>query len=329
MLKHFITQIKHFFDAKLPFEILEEFKPLSQSMIDEKGSFFEEANSTVVKIDIKEKSNAIVSFIFLFIFLLLFLFFGKDIEEGLAHPVMILIISILSVSCIYFFVKIFIKQKAYIILNRETGLFTFPYRINKYKSYVLPFNDAIVFWVGTGGVTGNLGIELVAQHPDKKIGGSSLEAHETNFRKIWSFYVWYMDKNRPLPPGTAFDAYRQQDFERRKAEGFPKPLYRSHIPTPEATEEQQAERDACWKEDLEDFTREADSMIYDPEIHKDWIHVRFMKSKDTPIAHTYYRFEFEDGRIVYVKTDENGRGFEPPKTEKFTGEQIELTESWF
>ena len=49
----------------------------------------------------------------------------------------------------------------------------------------------------------------------------------------WSFYVWYMDKNRPLPPGTALDPYRQKDFERRKAEGFPSPLFESKIPTPE------------------------------------------------------------------------------------------------
>ncbi|WP_438712657.1 hypothetical protein ACSTS3_10540 [Aquimarina muelleri] len=61
-------------------------------------------------------------------------------------------------------------------------------------------------------------------------------------QKDWSFYVWYMDKNRPLPLGTAFDPYRQQDFERRKAEGFPRPLYPSDIPTPEATPEQQKER---------------------------------------------------------------------------------------
>ena len=61
--------------------------------------------------------------------------------------------------------------------------------------------------------------------------------------KKWSFYVWYMDKNRPLPPGTAFDAYRDQDFKRRKTEGFPRPLYYSCIPTPEATEAQQEERE--------------------------------------------------------------------------------------
>ena len=59
----------------------------------------------------------------------------------------------------------------------------------------------------------------------------------------WSFMVWYMDKNRPLPPGTAFDAYRDKDFERRKANGFPKPLYLSNIDTLEFTEQQQKERE--------------------------------------------------------------------------------------
>ena len=65
----------------------------------------------------------------------------------------------------------------------------------------------------------------------------------------WSYWVWYMDKNRPLPPGTAFDEFRLKDFERRKAEGFPPPLYKSTIPTPEATPQQQAERDKFWKEE--------------------------------------------------------------------------------
>ena len=61
-----------------------------------------------------------------------------------------------------------------------------------------------------------------------------------------------MDKNRPLPPGTAFDPYRQKDFERRKAAGFPKPLYSSDIPTPEFTKEQQQEREKIERMGLED-----------------------------------------------------------------------------
>jgi hypothetical protein len=55
-----------------------------------------------------------------------------------------------------------------------------------------------------------------------------------------------MDKNRPLPLGEAFDECRDIDFERRKSERFPKPLYYSQIPTPEATPEQQKEREKYW-----------------------------------------------------------------------------------
>ena len=70
---------------------------------------------------------------------------------------------------------------------------------------------------------------------------------ELYLEEFWDFVVWYMDKNRPLPPGTAFDPYREADFQRRKAEGFPKPLYKSYIPTPEATRRQQLERERIGK----------------------------------------------------------------------------------
>jgi len=329
MLKTFRAQIKNFFDAKLPFEILEEFKPLDQELLNKKTTLFEEVNDDIVKIDINEKRTSIFIFILLIVFLLFFLFIGSTTNEGLTHPVAILINSVLSIFCIFFLIKIFIDKKAYIILNRETGMFTFPYRINKYKSYTVAFNKAIVYWVGTGGNTGNLNIDLVTQHPDEKFGGANLIAHERWYTNIWSFYVWYMDKNRPLPPGSAFDPYRQRDFERRKAEGFPKPLYRSHIPTPEATPEQQAERDNYWKDETESFTREPHSVMYAPEIHKNWRRVRHLNMDDTPVANTYFKFEFENGTIVYMKTDKEGRGVAPPKTEKFKGIQINLMDSWF
>jgi|GEM_PF-2944639 len=34
----------------------------------------------------------------------------------------------------------------------------------------------------------------------------------------WSFWVWYMDRNRPLPHGSAFDPYREKDLARLRAE---------------------------------------------------------------------------------------------------------------
>ena len=94
------------------------------------------------------------------------------------------------------------------------------------------------FSVRDGDIDSHLVLKAHAEWSEK--GGVLAEY---NLEDMWSFTVWYMDKNRPLPPGTAFDPYRQKDFERRKAEGFPKPLYPSAIPTPEATKEQQAERE--------------------------------------------------------------------------------------
>ena len=79
--------------------------------------------------------------------------------------------------------------------------------------------------------------------PDKRKLSFGGKITDTDQKEYWHFTVWYMDKNRPLPPGTAFDQHRQKDYERRKAEGFPKPLYPSAIPTPEATRAQQRERE--------------------------------------------------------------------------------------
>jgi len=81
-------------------------------------------------------------------------------------------------------------------------------------------------------------------HKNRKKGG---HLSHSDIYAFWEFVVWYMDKNRPLPPGTAFDLYREADFQRRKAEGFPKPLYKSYIPTPEATRRQQLERERIGK----------------------------------------------------------------------------------
>ncbi|WP_195715311.1 hypothetical protein [Ancylomarina sp. 16SWW S1-10-2] len=72
--------------------------------------------------------------------------------------------------------------------------------------------------------------------------------YEDKIIEALSIFVWYMDKNRPLPPGTEFDKFRQKDFERRKAEGFHLPLFKSMIPTPESTKEQQTEREKYWKD---------------------------------------------------------------------------------
>ncbi len=82
---------------------------------------------------------------------------------------------------------------------------------------------------------------LTIIRPDKMFSGYTMSTGR-KYDKDISFFLWYMDKNRPLPPGDALDKYRDNDFKRRKAEGFPKPIFPSLVETPEFTPEQQAER---------------------------------------------------------------------------------------
>ena len=329
MSNKFESQVKGFFDAKLPFEILESFTPLEESEVLDKGACISYVDNNILKIDLKEKIGSIVSSIISAIIVIFIFSFDLKAADG-AYNFLLLTLLLLSItSFLFFFIKIFSTKRSLIILDRKNGIFSFPYRLQRYKLYKTEFNRAIVYWQGSGGVTGNLGISLIAQHPDKKVGGADLVAHVSGFRKIWSFYVWYMDKNRPLPPGTAFDPYRQADFERRKSEGFPKPLYRSHIPTPEATPAQQLERERYWKDELEEFTREPESEMYDPQVHKGWVSARWLSDDDSPTSNTYFKFEFDNGEIIYIKTDESGLGHKPSNDQKFTMTRMDLFESWF
>lgn len=58
--------------------------------------------------------------------------------------------------------------------------------------------------------------------------------------------IWYMDKNRPLPNITEFKPYFDIDYERRKKENFPPPLYFSFIATREHSKAQLKERQDFW-----------------------------------------------------------------------------------
>ncbi len=145
--------------------------------------------------------------------------------------------------------------KKRVILDRENGLiyyndwFYLPERVSKFEEIIGHFNSK-----------GESSVGLMITPPPKTDPPSrgyklfpravDISWHCGYFWEDWAFMVWYMDKNRPLPPGDAFDPYRQEDFERRKAEGFPPPLYptRFLVDTPEATEEQQKERRASWSD---------------------------------------------------------------------------------
>lgn len=132
-----------------------------------------------------------------------------------------------------------------IIINRKDGLITFPgwYWLG---NVTMRFAD-IKFGYTSGGPNLIGGYMLQILRPDRFGTFELFTLINANCYESLSFLTWYMDKNRPLPPGKEFAPYREKDFQRRKKEKFPPPLYPASIPTPEATPAQQNEREKFWR----------------------------------------------------------------------------------
>ncbi|QXP59319.1 hypothetical protein [Olleya sp. HaHaR_3_96] len=167
-------------------------------------------------------------------FLLLALIVATLKNESINYFFVSLFFLVGCLSIIYYYTH----QKKELILDRMSGNITFPNYFYG-KAFTIPFKDCLAAWsmknVGSAPTPPSLSL----LHPN---GYTSTDVMGGDVLEDWTFMVWYMDKNRPLPPGTAFDEYRLQDFERRKAEGFPKPLYPGSFATPERTPSQHKER---------------------------------------------------------------------------------------
>ena len=127
----------------------------------------------------------------------------------------------------FYIIYNFTHPKKILILDRLNGIITFPGFLYG-KPITMPFEEVLAEVRGGYGA----GMATLALLHQNKLTAYSAILESTPLQS-WSFMVWYMDKNRPLPPGKVFDPYRQKDYERRKKEGFPKPLYQSWIATPE------------------------------------------------------------------------------------------------
>ncbi len=169
---------------------------------------------------------------------------GKDWET--------ISIAILTLATIEIILHIFQKRPKYVCMewNREEGYIKVPGRKGMIRYRIQA--EKICFRKQSWGATWGRGgtPELAIKTPDKKMGGYVIpHLKDLPMDEARALFTWYMDRNRPLPPGHVFNPYRQADFERRKAEGFPPPLFRSEVTTPEETREQQAEREKYWKDE--------------------------------------------------------------------------------
>ena len=163
----------------------------------------------------------------------------KNVWNGTSNYEFLFYIALLV--GIFMVVYGFTMPKKEAILNRRDGLITFDGFLWQ-DNITMPFSE-VEFSFSTGGVDLIGAYQLQIMRPNKRETFAVPLLSGRNCYEGISFITWYMDKNRPLPPEELFEPYREADFQRRKAEGFPKPLYPSDIPTPEATPEQQAERE--------------------------------------------------------------------------------------
>ena len=223
-----------------PLDKIVKERPKSFDMDKLKDAMVVEVNDKVYR---EQKSlprefSWIFCFCFAFIFMPIGVFYNT--ENGIERIVSIIIYIIICVGAGAF--PLFAPYKE-LILNREEGTISMPRALKK-ENLVISFEEGegIVKFTAGGGAAPD--VYLVFFSKNRKKGG---HLSHSDIYAFWDFVVWYMDKNRPLPPGTAFDPYREADFQRRKAEGFPKPLYKSYISTPEATRRQQLERERIGK----------------------------------------------------------------------------------
>ncbi len=243
------------------------------------------------------------------------------------------------------------------ILNRDDQTISIPYNY-KNSQDIRPIKEVRSgYYIQTGGNTAAPSVVVPVVWHKSRIAIKNQsplttwkgeEKLKSDFARTWSYYLWYLDKNRPLPPGDLLDPFREEDFNRRKAEGFPPPLICSSIPTPEATPEQQAERNKYWKDEdhmikLERYRNpesvcrlrgqgmraikmEKDSYIVSEANNPDnWEKVPYPENDNFRYLGTAFamRYEFEDGTIAYsminAKTEEV---YTPPKGKKYKKEII-------
>ena len=139
---------------------------------------------------------------------------------------------ILVIPSILLLTYIIINPCRKVIFNRLEGTITMPaykwkwfskktvtQQFDKTRFYTLPYRSG---W-------GDIAVGILGTVDGFSICAGMPEQRNMHFSAL----VWYMDRNRPLPPNKVFDPYREKDYNRRKAEGFPEALFPSTVNTPE------------------------------------------------------------------------------------------------
>ncbi|MCD7931019.1 MAG: hypothetical protein LUH15_06470 [Tannerellaceae bacterium] len=134
----------------------------------------------------------------------------------------IIFLFILIFPGLYLIIAGIIKPKRVITFDRINGTVTF-YGIRWGKEITQKFKEACFSSTIRHMKYLPIGFELSLRR--NKIGFISINVDpfyekDISPEEIFSYLVWYMDKNRPLPPGSALDPYRKKNYKRRKKKDF-------------------------------------------------------------------------------------------------------------
>ncbi|MBF0577252.1 hypothetical protein [Dysgonomonas sp. GY617] len=166
---------------------------------------------------------------------------SKDLLEFIIYSIFSFFLFILGV--IVLIKGIYYPDKKF-LFNRIDGTITMPdgYMNLKNKTVTILFENAKFYYNLMPKSYGMYRIQVWGPYTygnkliDNAISARWLcyyDSNKTDQREYASLFTWFMDKNRPLPPGAVFDPYREADYLRRESEGFLPPIYLSHIPISE------------------------------------------------------------------------------------------------
>ncbi len=219
---------------------IEDIKPTSKDSViefsDEKIIIKRER--WYLKIWLNFNYKVLIGLVIVFMLLSLFEDNNKEIIDEFTSLLWYPLVLYVIVNVILL-ILVFFPPKKEIIFDRLNGIISLPRKFSK-KNKILKLRTL------EGGYTHRYsnGIEdndenstttfyLKDKYDDFKYKYKKVTEFNTiissSFNGLWSFILWYMDKNRPLPYDEAFDKFRNKDYQRRKNEGFPAPLIASAI----------------------------------------------------------------------------------------------------
>lgn len=147
--------------------------------------------------------------------------------------------AIYATTALYYSVGMFVTAVRYpetqIIFDRQNGMVTLP-PISWGCPEIVPFQKLYVtkgvFIQGAGFPSHSL---LAIRSDGRSVDISLLSSvyipggiGSDDLKRDWSFWVWYMQKHRKLPPGTAFDPHRARD-RLRISEAYEKSWSKSRV----------------------------------------------------------------------------------------------------